>query len=340
MPEPRTLVYGNRALGILKRFLESPLVASVESWLLPGSVCFSVPFLFLDLGKRVYFYDIGHQAIEDIEIQLEACPNTGVLLVNYYGQAWPKELVARLRPHTPCLIMDACLSVPDFSDSEIANTADLVLFSTGQGKVLSIGQGAFGLLPLAKAQTLEMKPLLETQRAAASKVYYQLDNYWKGVVKGTHSFNYQLFESIEIWVDTGVDCDITLYQAIVSEKLPAILAHKATLNQLYRQELPSPWQVSFASDIWRYHLLVDKPAVLLEALFGAGLFASNHYANAQAYLSPQSPNLPYSNQVAAHIVNLFNDPAYTEAQALQTCQVIKKLFDTGQIQPIELNITL
>ncbi len=108
--------------------------------------------------------------------------------------------------------------------------------------------------------------------------------------------------------------------------------HKRALNAIYVAGLPRRIQLPELFQHWRFNIMVDKSAQLVESLFAAGLFASRHYCPA----SGASHRAPVAEQLHRRIVNLFNDRYYTEAQARQTVDVVRRLHQIGGPTPSDI----
>lgn len=100
-------------------------------------------------------------------------------------------------------------------------------------------------------------------------------------------------------------------------KMDAIIKHKEKLNAIYCKNLPASIQLPAPYQHWRFNIILPNKEEILKALFEAGLFASGHY-------NPQSDGCNVATNLYTHVVNLFNDFYYTEEQAIQTCEIIKK----------------
>lgn len=74
----------NRALGILYFY-------HLETWLVPATICFSVPLLFLKLKKKIVFYDFSF-SIDKILEKFQSKSKQSLILVDYYGtEVWKTE---------------------------------------------------------------------------------------------------------------------------------------------------------------------------------------------------------------------------------------------------------
>lgn len=101
-------------------------------------------------------------------------------------------------------------------------------------------------------------------------------------------------------------------------KKKEILKHKEKLNAIYFENLSSVNQLNKEFQNWRFNILTDKKEQVLKALFSEGLFASSHYA-------PHTNRHAHAAELHKNVINLFNDIYFSEAQALETCQIINKI---------------
>lgn len=102
---------------------------------------------------------------------------------------------------------------------------------------------------------------------------------------------------------------------LLLNKMDATIAHKEKLNAIYRKALPKSIQLPETYQHWRFNILVPNKEKIVKAIFEAGLFASGHYA-------PQADDCPIAVKLYEHVINLFNDEYFTEAQAKAVCEVI------------------
>ena len=126
-----------------------------------------------------------------------------------------------------------CLPDLDVKDS----LADLVLYSTGERKMVSLGGGAIGYL--------------------ADK--------WQYDEVEVHDCDCL---TNELWL---------LDPKQLYLKMDAIIAHKEKLNTIYRALLPEAIQLPDAYQHWRFHILVPNQQQVLAALAAEGIPAESAY---------------------------------------------------------------
>ncbi len=322
-------LYANRALGILSSFLREN--EHVTTWLLPANICFSVPFTFLSLGRHIEFYDFDPFAnTVYAALSKHYSTQTGVLLLNHYGLPYDDEVISTIKQYAALLIVDACLSPPSLLPLQDLK-ADLTLYSTGKGKVIELGYGAFG----------HVKSPLRNQSVpchcpeSLSTAYTQMETYWKSVLNGTPFDSKAVFTAD--WIDEGnqLVTSSNSYLQTIEKNLECTLLHKSKLNALYSSEIDPDFHWHPSGNDWRFNILVDDPKLVIQEIFSVNLFASQHYANAAAYIS-NNRDLKNADLVERHMVNLFNSPNVTQSFAQQCADIISRLIRQGKLKPIKL----
>ncbi len=324
------IIYANRALGILGKFiLNKP---EIEHWYLPANICFSVPFLFLNLNKKIQFYDFGFDTSIILNtLQENKTTNCGVLLFDYYGKSWTEEQVKEIKPFVNCVIQDACLSIPTIeTNKQIA--ADLLIYSTGKGKVVDIGSGAIGYTSHLE-DALYIKNNLENT-GSENKTYLELDRYWKSIISNKDVFDLNRVKNVS-WVDYGNNTITENYPKDVILERDKIIKHKTTINDLYSNLINKELHWNIYANNWRFNLWINNATELITEIFNHNLFASRHYPDVSHFLKIENTlPLPKAIKVEKHVVNLFNDFHITEKQAEECALLVNKLFHQNKIQPV------
>lgn len=323
-------ILANRALGILYKFLVQNS-SRIEKWLLPSNICFSVPFVFILLKKEVNYYDYGYDVTKILD-KVSNNGDLGILISDYYSQAWSENDIALLKQHTPILIHDACLNTPETNVS--SSEADLILYSTGKGKVVDLGYGAIGYYK--HNFRVDLSNLDEQEKLSIENYYSSLDNYWKKIIKSDEIFHSEKIEA-KRWINISC-CENKQYIQIIEACKPVILEHKKRLNNIYEIGIPKDFTKIEFGKLWRFNLFIDNPTVLLNELFKQGLFASNHYANIPDYVGEKNNTSPKAKFIERHVVNLFNDFNFSELQAQKAVNVIQYLYFQKKINPVDLSI--
>lgn len=305
----------------------------MDHWLLPANVCFSVPFLISSLGRKMSFYDfgIGGAPVEPV-LAKQRGAQVGVLLLNHYGLPWDEEDVSLIRKNSASVVLDACLSVPNFQPLPNSK-ADLTLYSSGKGKVVELGYGAFGHLitPLAgQRQGIVRQGFNPTG-------YDLLERYWKQVLEGI-PFAKDIVLMHE-WVDEGTDLlpDPIAYSERVKRQQLFVLRHKLEINRVYNELIDDEFHWHPRGNTWRFNIMVDDAELLLKEIFSRGLFASRHYANAARRLG-ETDRLPFADLVEKHMVNLFNCPKITAEFAERCAGAVQYLKGKGKLRPMRLSL--
>lgn len=234
------LLTANRANKLLYNFIKVNNIAGKV--LLPANVCPDVVTTLQFAGLSVQFLDLQAETLcMNQEAALHEAKDANMLIfVHTYGIEYEfTAFFQQLREVNPDLIIvdDKCLCLPDLNvkDSE----ADLVLYSTGEKKMVNLGGGAIGYL--------------------ADKWEYD-----EVAVEGCDCL------SNELWL---------LDPKQLYLKMDTIIAHKEKLNVVYRALLPEAIQLPDAFQHWRFNILVQNKQEILDALFAEDLFASGHYAS-------------------------------------------------------------
>lgn len=318
--------YSKRALGSLKLFLEQHGNA-VEYWLLPSSICFSVPFLFLNLNKKIIFYDYSFDSSVILEkINTYKIKNAGILVVDYFGKSWTNESLLALKNESLVLIQDSCLSKPKYDLDEATMIPDLLIYSTGKAKTVSLNYGAIAFLKNNALSGFSFKP-----DVVVNETYDNLDAYWKKILINQEHFNLDVLKSE--FVDFSKIEDNEAYENELQKKSISILEHKKKLNNIYQTILPDTIIWNVCHD-WRFQLLLENQSAVLEQIFNQGLFASKHYASSAFYITGET-GLKQSELIEKSVINLFNDFYFDEEKAERCALIIKKMYNDNLIKPLK-----
>ena len=232
------LLTANRATKLLYNFLKVNNISG--NVLLPANICPDVVKTLHYAGMTTTFIDlqvetlcINHEAV------LAAAKDASMLLfVHTYGIEHDfYAFFEQVREQNPNIIIvdDKCLCLPDLDVKDSA--ADLVLYSTGEKKMVNLGGGAIG---------------------------YLADKWEYDEVEVEESD----LLSNELWL---------LDPKQLYMKMDAIIAHKEKLNTIYRAMLPETIQLPDAFQHWRFNILVQNKQEILAALAAEGLVADSLY---------------------------------------------------------------
>lgn len=285
-------------------------------WLLPANICSIVPITFMKAGVPFQFVDISpvtlHMDLDQAESLVRTGEFGGLLYAHTYGErSTPNEFFESLKQLSPDLLIvdDRCLCIPDLTPDP-ANRADVQLYSTGYAKIVELNFGGYAFM----GDHVEYQvPHLPFQLAH----HEEIERSYKRAIEQQTRFVYQDCHWLE--TDTPVPA-WELYLERIERRLIESLEQRIALNQIYADRLPVEIQLPGGYQTWRFNLRVKNKGRVLEKIFGAGLFASSHYASLAGIMS--DGDAPYAAALAEDVINLFNDHHYTAGQAEQTCTII------------------
>ena len=232
------LLTANRATKLLYNFLKvNNIYGNV---LLPANICPDVVKTLHYAGMTTTFIDLQVETLcINQEAVLTAAKDASMLLfVHTYGIEHDfYAFFEQVREQNPNIIIvdDKCLCLPDLEVKDSA--ADLVLYSTGEKKMVNLGGGAIG---------------------------YLADKWEYDEVEVEESD----LLSNELWL---------LDPKQLYMKMDAIIAHKEKLNTIYRAMLPEAIQLPDAYQHWRFNILVPNKQQILDALAAEDIPAESVY---------------------------------------------------------------
>ena len=221
------LLTANRATKLLYNFLKVNNITGKV--LLPANICPEVVKTLHYAGMTTQFVDLQVETLcIHQEAVLTAAKDASMLLfVHTYGIEHDfYSFFDQVREQNPDIIIvdDKCLCLPDLEVKDSA--ADLVLYSTGERKLVSLGGGAIGYL----ADQWEYDEVEVEESELLSNELWMLDP-----------------KQLYMRMDT-------------------IIAHKEKLNSIYRSMLPEAMQLPDAYQHWRFNILVPNKEQILAAL--------------------------------------------------------------------------
>jgi hypothetical protein len=234
------LVTANRANHVLSSFIKSNDVTG--NVIVPANICQSVIDTLNMVGMNVLYVDIDPNTYCADKGQSEDAAQAASLFlyVHTYGNegecpAW----VCGLKKINPNIIIvdDRCLCLPRTewcADEDV----DLVLFSMGPKKQVSLGGGGMGFVKDG-LKYYNMQSIASASPDAICKKFFDLDEL---VLKTQHT-----------------------------------IEHKKLINRIYSSCLPIEIQYPAAYQSWRFNINVPNKDEMLHHIFAAGLFASGHY---------------------------------------------------------------
>ena len=221
------LLTANRATKLLYNFLKVNNISGKV--LLPANICPEVVKTLHYAGMTTQFVDLQVETLcihQDAVLSL-AKEASVLLFVHTYGIEHDfYTFFEQVREQNPDIIIvdDKCLCLPDLEVKDSA--ADLVLYSTGERKLVSLGGGAIG---------------------------YLADQWEYDEVEVEES---ELLSN-ELWL---------LDPKQLYMRMDTIIAHKEKLNSIYRSMLPEAMQLPDAYQHWRFNILVPNKEQILAAL--------------------------------------------------------------------------
>ena len=221
------LLTANRATKLLYNFLKVNNISGKV--LLPANICPEVVKTLHYAGMTTQFVDLQVETLcIHQEAVLTAAKDASMLLfVHTYGIEHDfYTFFEQVREQNPDIIIvdDKCLCLPDLEVKDSA--ADLVLYSTGERKLVSLGGGAIGYLAYQweydEVEVEESELLSNELRLLDPKQLYM--------------------------------------------RMDTVIAHKEKLNSIYRAMLPEAMQLPDAYQHWRFNILVPNKDQILAAL--------------------------------------------------------------------------
>lgn len=232
------LLTANRANKILYNFLKVNNISG--NVLLPANICSDVVKTLQYAGLTTTFVDlqVDNLCINQEAVLAMAKEASMLLFVHTYGIEHDfYAFFEQVREQNPDIVIvdDKCLCLPDLDVKD--SPADLVLYSTGENKMINLGGGAIG---------------------------YLADQWEYDEVRVEES---ELLGN-ELWL---------LDPKQLYMKMDAIIAHKEKLNTIYRAMLPEAIQLPDAYQHWRFNILVPNQEQVLAALAAEGIPADCAY---------------------------------------------------------------
>ncbi|MBP7274247.1 MAG: DegT/DnrJ/EryC1/StrS family aminotransferase [Saprospiraceae bacterium] len=308
------IVTANRARAILFGFIRN---YANGKYLLPANVCPIVPLTFKKANVDFEFIDINNKTlcIDEETVLKKISDNSsefeGIVFVHTYGALKHvhnffnqiKAISTNFK-----IIDDRCLCFPDTEIKDMCS--DLMLYSTGYGKTIDLGQGAFAYL----------KEGLYVNEEVQNYSEYDLE-------KLTDDYKFCLQNRLNIsnknynWLDTKLNTiDKNKYFQLISQKVVELKTHKEKINAIYNSNLSDHIKLDSDFNNWRYNIVVNNKDEILRRIFDAGLFASSHYVPSSVLFS--DVNYFEAELLSQKIINLFNDKSFSEQQAENICKII------------------
>ncbi len=307
-----------RASTILYNFLMANPTRG--KYLLPANICPIVPLTFLKAKVGFDLVDISLDTYRVNESKLVSILHAqkdkyaGVLYTHPYGEMdTPLRFFQSIKNiHKDIAIIDdRCLCLPNFEEPE-TNAIDLVLWSSGYGKMVDLGSGGFGWISTDRNYFSLKLPFSAVDLVNQEKQY-------KLAIQESKKFSYH--ESN--WLETQLFWDRHTFCSEVKKALHKSLPERLLINEIYERNIPKKYQFSKQYQTWRFNISIPNKSELIHRLFAKQMFASSHYAS----LGPAFSDTGYfenTEKVARSVVNLFNDHHYNTEMAKMTCDIINE----------------
>ena len=308
------IVQAPRASAILYNLLKSQL--NSNPWLLPANICPVVPLTFLKAGVPFEFVDISaetlHMDLEQAEARLKRNKVGGIVYAHTYGEpSTPDDFFQHIKSHYPSVLLvdDRCLCIPDLEPDQ-GMYADVALYSTGYAKIVELNFGGYAFIKEGISHQSQELPY-------AANAYEGVEKEYKQAIQNREQFEYEDSH----WLQTKADLPAWYdYHQQIETNLKVSLQHRARLNEIYKQQIPTEYQLPHTYHSWRFNLRLKNKERILKIIFSAGLYASSHYASLAGIMAPG--HCPQAENLADEIINLFNDHHFNAQQAEDVCALI------------------
>lgn len=268
---------------------------------LPANICPIVPLSLVRAGYSIKIIDIDPVHLELNWQQLSALGRdlSVVLWLRPYGRIHgPAPELRNFQLQNPQIkwIDDRCLCIPETAVPQDI-FADATLWSTGFGKFVELGYGAWAHVQNCSPEEWQVltwdEPFCpEDLQAFDHRVKEALSNELKHC-PWTGDLNY-LQGQIQ-----PLDLDY------VRAKAKTILAHKMAINQIYDSLIPAKFRQEKEWNMWRYQMLVPDADLLKNEIFARGFFAGRNYPSiAKGFEVQECSQAKRDHQKR---INLFND---------------------------------
>lgn len=322
------IVFERRAATVLYNTLRSH--TSPGPFLLPANICPIVPLVFLKAGRSFEFIDIASDTLcmdhEAVVARWQGSGSTpaGLLYVRTYGAVLDaSRLFSEIKARSPhaLIIDDRCLCEPDCS-GQLADNVDLALFSTGYAKFTDLGFGGFGVVRTSL-------PYAPTQMPFVSGDLDDVANQYKRSLTTRVRFSYIDSD----WLDASApDESWSHHRQKVIDENSWVRQLKFAINDVYDSRLPGDIRLPKAFQNWRFNIVVRDKQKVLNAILGAGLFASGHYDSLVGIFGQGKDTR--TRWLHEHVINLFNDRYFSLDKAIQLTDLLVEMNLKPPITPI------
>ncbi len=287
-----------------------------RAFLLPGNICPIVPITFFKAGMPFEFVDISAQTLnidlEQADERIKTDKFGGLLYAHTYGDpSHPSGPLQEIKKNHPELLLidDRCLCIPDLEPDPISE-ADVILYSTGYGKIVDQRFGGFAFLNEGLSYQSHSLPFKQKDLEALEKSY-------KRSIETGERYSFRNSE----WLQTDPIMPAWLeFAQLVRKEIEKSISHRQSINAVYNSLIPSSLCLKEQFQLWRFNLRLPDKEKTLAAIFNEQLFASSHYASLSGIMGEGI--CPVAQQLSKEVINLFNDAHYTLQMAERTAQIV------------------
>ena len=312
-------VSANRASRVLYNFLVTLNKKIV--FIIPANICPVVLATFIKAKVQYQLVDIDRRTLcADIQLIKAVLAKGelayGLLFVRTFGSLLVRdaELVDLKEgfKNLEVVIDDRCLCIPELDATKFSKAIDLTLFSTGYSKFVELGYGGFGWL--SSQNKIKYKaPVLEFNETSHEKL---VDDFNHAISKRI-KFQY----SHDDWLDNReLPLPLSDYFNLIDNKIKESLAHKQSINNIYRRIISSEFWLGEEFDMWRFSILVKNKTKVIDEIFSNDLFASSHYSSMAGIFDDGKAQI--ASEVHSKIVNLFNDYRFAIEMAIRVATIV------------------
>lgn len=253
----------------------------------------------------------------DMEIVLRKIKNNpkkygGILLVHTFGVEESFETCFKeIKSINDQIIIidDKCLCFPSFTDRQ-DSYADMIIFSTGYGKIIDIGFGGYAYI----------NDNLNFRNHKSDFDYIcleKLTNNYKKCINNNKKFEYKDSN----WLDNSkANISFCEYKEIIKKNINEVTKLKQNINIIYKENLPEEIQLNEKFQLWRFNVLVPQKDKLIGEIFSNRLFVSSHYDSLDGIFG--KGNSVHAKNMSHRIINLFNDKYFNEKKANLLVKII------------------
>jgi hypothetical protein len=287
-----------------------------RAFLLPGNICPIVPITFFKAGMPFEFLDIStltlNMDLEQADERIKTGKFGGLLYAHTYGDpSQPTSLFQEIKKNHPdvLLIDDRCLCIPKLEQDPIS-AADVILYSTGYGKIVDQGFGGFAFLNESLSYQSHSLPFNKQDLEA-------LEISYKHSIETRERYSFRECD----WLQTDPIMPAwPEFEELVRKEIEKSISHRQSINAVYNSFIPSSLCLKEQFQLWRFNLRLPDKKKTLAAIFNEQLFASSHYASLSGIMG--EGRCPVAQLLSKEVVNLFNDAHYTLQMAERTAQIV------------------